>query len=160
MGGRETKKTDPEPTDAIWLSPNTLCIGPIIKSRFLLTLAKKRELAKDSESLRLVYYDLVVRILREQSQVIPCYAGISNVHINYDGEVWPCCVLGYSQPMGSLREQDYNFQSVWRSSQAKRVRKHIKDKNCVCPLANQAYSNILCSPRYLLKTIQNIQRLF
>lgn len=119
-------------------------------------IAKKRKLTKVTESLRLVYYDLVGRILDENRQVIPCFAGISNVHINFDGEVWPCCVLGYSQPLGSLREHEYNFQRVWHSAQAKAVRKYIKDGNCACPLANQAYSNILCSPKYLLKVIYNI----
>jgi len=123
-------------------------------------VGKKRELAKVTESFRLVYYDLVVRILREQRQAIPCYGGISNVHINFDGEVWPCCVLGYSQPMGFLREQDYDFQQVWHSDQANRVRKYIKDGNCACPLANQAYSNILCSPLYLIKALQNFSSFF
>lgn len=119
-------------------------------------LTNKRKLAKVTESLRLVYYDLVPRILREGRQVIPCFAGTSNVHVNFDGEVWPCCVLGYSYPMGSLREQSYDFQKVWHSMQAKSVRKYISEGNCACPLANQAYSNILCSPKYLLKVILNI----
>jgi MoaA/NifB/PqqE/SkfB family radical SAM enzyme len=119
-------------------------------------VGKKRKLTRVTESFRLVYYDLVVRILREQRQVIPCFAGISNVHINYDGEVWPCCVLGYSQPMGHLRECDYDFQKLWHSEKANEVRKYIKDGNCACPLANQAYSNILCSPKYLLKAVQNV----
>jgi MoaA/NifB/PqqE/SkfB family radical SAM enzyme len=122
-------------------------------------VSKKRHLAKVTESFRLVYYDLVVRILHEQRQVIPCYGGISNVHINFDGEVWPCCVLGYSQPMGFLREQGYDFKKVWYSAQAKKVRKYIREKNCACPLANQAYSNILCSPKYLLKMFQNIRKI-
>jgi MoaA/NifB/PqqE/SkfB family radical SAM enzyme len=119
-------------------------------------ISQKRKLAKVTESLRLVYYDLVVRILREQRQVIPCYAGISNVHINFDGEVWPCCVLGYSKPMGFLREHNYEFQKVWHSDQAKEVRKYIKDGNCACPLANQAYSNILCHTPSLVKVLRNI----
>jgi MoaA/NifB/PqqE/SkfB family radical SAM enzyme len=119
-------------------------------------LSKKRKMAKLTESLRMVYYDLAIKILREQRQVIPCYAGISNAHINYDGEVWPCCVLGYSKPMGFLREQGYDFQKIWRSGQADRVRGYIKDGNCACPLANQAYSNILCCSTYLLKAIKNL----
>jgi MoaA/NifB/PqqE/SkfB family radical SAM enzyme len=119
-------------------------------------VSKKRKLAKVTESLRLVYYDLAVRILRENRQVIPCYAGISNVHINYDGEVWPCCVLGYSKPMGFLREEDYDFQKVWNSLQADQVRKYIKDCNCACPLANQAYSNILCHTPSLIKVLRNV----
>jgi len=118
-----------------------------------------RKLTKVTESLRLVYYDLVVRILHENRQVIPCFAGISNVHINFDGEVWPCCVLGYSQPLGSLRAEGYDFQKVWHSAQADAVRKYIKDGNCACPLANQAYSNILCSPKYLAKSVLNILKL-
>jgi MoaA/NifB/PqqE/SkfB family radical SAM enzyme len=122
-------------------------------------IATKRKLTKVTESLRLVYYDLVGRILHENRQIIPCFAGISNVHINFDGEVWPCCVLGYSKPLGSLRECGYDFQKVWHSTEAKEVRKYIKDGKCACPLANQAYSNILCSPKYLTKTFYNILKL-
>lgn len=119
-------------------------------------LHKKRHSTKITESLRLVYYDLVVSILRKQRQVIPCFAGISNVHINYDGDVWPCCVLGYNRSMGSLKDYNLNFRELWHSEQANQVRRYIKSRNCVCPLANQAYSNILCSPKYLMKTIKNV----
>jgi len=118
----------------------------------------KRHLTRLTEAFRLTYYDLAVKILREKRQVIRCYAGISNVHINYDGEVWPCCVLGYSKPMGSLRDEGYDFQKVWYSKQANRVRKYIRDGNCACPLANQAYSNILFTPAYLVKVIGNAVR--
>jgi len=121
-------------------------------------IKRKRKLTKLTESLRLVYYDLVIRILRENRQVIPCLAGISNVHINFDGGVWPCCVLGYSQPMGSLRDQGYDFQKIWHSAQANGVREYIRRGNCACPLANQAYSNILCSPRYLTGVMLNVLR--
>lgn len=106
-------------------------------------ISSKRNLAKMTEALRVVYYDLASRILEEQRQVIPCYAGVSNVHINYDGGVWPCCVLGYEKEMGNLREYGYNFQELWHSDKADEVRKYIKGKNCACPLANQAYSNEL-----------------
>jgi MoaA/NifB/PqqE/SkfB family radical SAM enzyme len=105
-------------------------------------LSGKRDLARITESLRLVYYDLAVRILKEGRQVIPCYAGISNVHINHDGEIWPCCVLGYSHPMGALREAGYDFKRIWYSDRADRVRRYIKEENCACPLANQTYTNI------------------
>lgn len=106
-------------------------------------IGKKKKLARTTEAMRVVYYDLAGKILKEKRQVIPCYAGVSNVHINYDGGVWPCCVLGYDQEMGNLRQYDYDFQKLWHSSKADVVRKYIKDKNCACPLANQAYSNEL-----------------
>ncbi|MBW1785010.1 MAG: radical SAM protein [Deltaproteobacteria bacterium] len=129
------------------------------KKKILSGISKKRELTQVTEAFRLAYYDLAVRILGEGRQVIPCYGGISNVHINFDGEVWPCCVLGYSRPLGFLRESDYDFQQVWQSDRARSVRKYIKDRNCACPLANQAYSNILCSPLYLFKTFINFVKI-
>lgn len=106
-------------------------------------IANKKTLAKTTEALRVVYYDIAGKILKKKCQVIPCYAGVSNVHINFDGGVWPCCVLGYEQEMGNLREYNYDFQKLWHSAQAEKVRKYIRHKNCACPLANQGYSNIL-----------------
>jgi len=106
-------------------------------------ISKKRTLAKTTEALRIVYYDIAGKILETNTQVIPCYAGVSNVHINYNGDVWPCCVLGYDKKMGNLRDYNYDFQKLWKSDKANEVRKYIRNKSCACPLANQAYSNIL-----------------
>lgn len=106
-------------------------------------IGKKKKLARTTEAMRVVYYDIAGKILEEKRQVIPCYAGVSNVHINYDGGVWPCCVLGYEKEMGNLRDYNYDFQKLWHSKEAENVRKYIKAKKCACPLANQAYSNEL-----------------
>lgn len=106
-------------------------------------IASKKDLAKMTEALRIVYYDIAGKILETKKQVIPCYAGISNVHINYNGGVWPCCVLGYDYELGNLRDYDYDFQKLWHSQKAEEVRAYIKAGKCACPLANQAYSNIL-----------------
>ena len=114
-------------------------------------IGKKKKLARTTEAMRVVYYDLAGKILAEKRQVIPCYAGVSNVHINYDGGVWPCCVLGYEQEMGNLRDYDYDFQKLWYSDKAFEVRKYIKEENCACPLANQAYSNELMHIPTLVK---------
>lgn len=121
-------------------------------------IGKKKRLARTTEAMRVVYYDLAGKILEEKRQVIPCYAGTSNVHINYDGGVWPCCVLGYEKQMGNLREYDYDFQKLWHSEEAQEVRKYIKGKNCACPLANQAYSNELLHMGTLIRAgIKSIQ---
>ena len=114
-------------------------------------IGTKKNLAKTTEALRVVYYDIAGIILKETRQVIPCYAGVSNVHINYDGGVWPCCVLGYDKQMGNLRDFNYDFEKLWKSDQANEVRKYIQNKNCACPLANQAYSNELLHFPSLLK---------
>lgn len=121
-------------------------------------ISSKKSLAKLTEAMRVVYYDIAGRILEEKRQVIPCYAGVSNVHINYDGGVWPCCVLGYEKQMGNLRDYNYDFQRLWHSQQAQEVRKYIKDKNCACPLANQAYSNeLLHIPTLFKASVKSIQ---
>ena len=119
-------------------------------------LHKKKPFTRITESLRLVYYDIAIRILQEKRQVIPCYGGISNVQMNPYGDVWPCCVLGYEQNMGNVRDYDYDFNKVFHSKQAKKVRKYIRDGKCACPLANQAYSNILCDLPSMLKFGKNI----
>ncbi len=116
-------------------------------------LSEKRTLTRLTETLRLVYYDIAVKILKKRTQVIPCYAGISNLHLNFDGELWPCCVLGYDHPLAKLSECNYDVQAALRSAQAKRVLKFIKRKGCYCPLANQWYSNILLHPITLLRVI-------
>lgn len=121
-------------------------------------IGRKRRLARTTEAMRVVYYDLAGKILAEKRQVIPCYAGVSNVHINYDGGVWPCCVLGYEQEMGNLRDYDYDFQKLWHSAKADEVRKYIKGRNCACPLANQAYSNeLLHFPTLVKAGLKSIQ---
>ncbi len=71
-----------------------------------------------TSAFRLVYYALAIRILKENRQVIPCYAGISNAHLSPYGDVWACCTLGYDKSMGNLREFDYDFQKLWKSPQA------------------------------------------
>jgi MoaA/NifB/PqqE/SkfB family radical SAM enzyme len=107
-----------------------------------------------NNAFRLVYYDLAVRILKEKRQVLPCYAGISNVHLSAYGDVWPCCTLGYAKSMGNLREFDYNYRDLVASPQARAVLKHIHAGACYCPLANQAYSNILLHVPSWLKVVQ------
>lgn len=106
-------------------------------------LREAGKLGKQISASRLVYYNLVVRILHERKQVLPCYGGISNVHISPYGDVWPCCVLGYDKSMGRLSDYDYDFWRIWRSPRADEIRQYIKKGNCWCPLANQAYSNML-----------------
>ncbi|OGL45719.1 MAG: radical SAM protein [Candidatus Schekmanbacteria bacterium RBG_13_48_7] len=119
-------------------------------------LKTKKGLARITQSFRLYYYNLVVKILKEKYQVIPCYAGISNAHISPYGDVWPCCVLGYEKSFGNLRDVNYNFKKIWHSNKAKIIRKSIKNKDCYCPLANQAYANILYNFPALIQVIRDI----
>jgi len=126
------------------------------KKKVIENLGHKKSLTKIAESMRLVYYDLVVKIQKSKTQVIPCYAGISNIHLNYDGNIWPCCVLGYAHSMGNIREYNFDYDTLYSSPNAKEVRQYIKDKRCYCPLANQSYSNMLINVPSFIKIVTNI----
>ena len=111
---------------------------------------------RSTNAFRLQYYRLAISILKEKRQVIPCYAGISNVHMSPYGDIWPCCTLGYERSMGNVREYNYDFQMIWSGERAKRIRKYIKNRNCYCPLANQAYSNILMHGPSILRVLHEM----
>ncbi|HHX66413.1 MAG TPA: radical SAM protein [Chloroflexi bacterium] len=113
-----------------------------------LDAGKFNGISRITQSFRMEYYRLVQRYLVEQRQMIPCYAGRASAQIYADGSVWPCCVRADS--MGNLREADYDFGRIWRSDAAAAIRRSIHAKECACPLANAAYTNMLCHPPSLL----------
>lgn len=102
-----------------------------------------------TRAIRLVYYGLARETLRRKEQVVPCYAGLSSVHVAANGDVWACCTR--ARPLGNLRANGYDFRAIWRSEQARRERRSIKNRECACPLANAAYTSILMDPGSLLR---------
>ena len=111
-------------------------------------------ISRITQALRLVYYDLVKRILRERRQVIPCYAGWLSAHILPDGEVWECSVMGSS--MGNLRDADLDFRRLWFEERARAVRREVKTRGCFCPVANIAYTNMMCNPACAIRVSINV----
>jgi radical SAM protein with 4Fe4S-binding SPASM domain len=109
------------------------------------------------QALRLQYYNLVGAILREQRQVIPCYAGWASAHIAPDGDVWGCCVR--AEPMGNLRQEGFDFDRVWMSERAERFRRSVRARECVCPLASACYTNLMLSPATMPALVRNYFRL-
>jgi MoaA/NifB/PqqE/SkfB family radical SAM enzyme len=101
-----------------------------------------RGLAAVTRALRLVYYRLALETLRRNRQVIPCYAGIASAHIAADGDVWGCCTKAI--PLGNVRAAGFDFDAIWRSPEARRERRAIRNRECACPLANAAYTSMLC----------------
>ena len=100
-----------------------------------------RGISKITEAFRMEYYKLVKRILAEETQVIPCFAGWASAQIYANGEVWPCCIR--ADNLGNLRDVDYDFKRIWFSPEADRIRTSIRNKECHCPLANASYTNML-----------------
>ena len=102
---------------------------------------KFKGMNKITQAFRIEYYNLVKKILRDKTQIIPCYSGIVSAQISPDGEVWSCCIKALS--FGNLRDNNYNFKKIWFSKEMDRERKSIKEKDCYCPLANASYTNML-----------------
>ena len=95
------------------------------------------------QALRIEYYRLVKKILKQKKQVIPCYAGIASAQIDPTGEVWFCCVRAES--IGNIRDVNYDLMRLWFNEKAEKQRKSIKNKECCCPLASASYTNISLS---------------
>jgi hypothetical protein len=74
------------------------------------------------------------------------------------GDIWACCTLAYEKSMGNVCDHDYDFHKVWNGIKAKEVRSYIHKELCNCPLANQAYSNILLHGQSLLRVIHEIMK--
>jgi MoaA/NifB/PqqE/SkfB family radical SAM enzyme len=102
-----------------------------------------------TRAIRLVYYRLARATIRRGEQVVPCYAGIASVHLAANGDVWACCTRARS--LGNLRENGYDFRTIWRGEEARRERRSIKARECACPLANAAYTSILMHPGSLVQ---------
>lgn len=98
-------------------------------------------LGKITQAFRFKYYNMVKRVLRENRQIIPCYAGFSSCQIAPNGDVWMCCIK--ANPIGNLHEVNYDFKKIWFSEKAIEARKKIKKGECFCPLANASYTNML-----------------
>jgi len=111
---------------------------------FLIHRMKKghyKGMAKITMAFRIEYYNLVKRIMRDRVQAIPCYSGVASAQISPEGELWSCCIK--ANPLAKLRELGYNFRAGWFSPAAKLERRGIHHRECWCPLANAAYTNML-----------------
>ncbi len=102
---------------------------------------KFSQVSRITQAFRIEYYNLVKAILRDKTQVIPCYSGLASAQISPDGEIWSCCIKAKS--LGNLRDENYNFRKIWFSSSLKKERESVKNKECYCPLANASYTNML-----------------
>jgi MoaA/NifB/PqqE/SkfB family radical SAM enzyme len=95
-----------------------------------------------------------VRIVREKRQHPACQAGFMLAHLSPSGELWACCTEARS--FGNLRDHDYDWNRVYFHSPLKeQIRGRIRRRECVCPLANAGYVNILFHPRSLVRVAWN-----
>lgn len=101
-----------------------------------------------THAFRRRYYRLAARIVEEERQVIPCYAGWASGHLAPDGDVWTCCTR--AEPIGNLRETGYDLRPIWFGGRAQALRRSIRARECACPMANAAYTNMMLDPGSVL----------
>jgi MoaA/NifB/PqqE/SkfB family radical SAM enzyme len=103
------------------------------------------------QAFRRRYYEMARYYLQSGKMAIPCYAGLASAQIAPDGDVWFCCIR--AQSVGNLREADYDFRRIWHSEVARELRESVKRRECACPLANAAYTNMLCHPPTMARVL-------
>ncbi len=129
--------------------------GPV--ADYLSQRARERPvkgLAKITQAFRAEYYQLAKRVLYEQRQVIPCYAGWASCQLAPNGDVWSCCIR--AEGVGNLREHNYDLRPIWRSQAMAQLRDSIYRGECACPMANASYANMLLHPPTLGKVISTV----
>jgi MoaA/NifB/PqqE/SkfB family radical SAM enzyme len=118
--------------------------------------APARGIARFTQAFRAHYYQLAKRVLRERDQVIPCYAGWASAHIAPNGDLWSCCIR--AEPVGNLRDHDYDITPIWRSAAMETLRGSIRRKECACPMANASYANMLLHPPTVAKVALDVTK--
>lgn len=114
-----------------------------------------RGMNRITQAVRIEYYTLVKKILREQKALIKCYAGILTVQMAPNGDVWPCCML--AKETGNLKDYNYNFKKLWFKNQAlQKERQRIRQEKCFCPMANVSYTNMLMDNKIALRVLLHL----
>jgi MoaA/NifB/PqqE/SkfB family radical SAM enzyme len=113
-------------------------------------------LARFTQAFRAQYYQLTKRVLREQTQVLPCQAGWASGHIAPNGDVWTCCVR--AEPVGNLRQTNYDLRPIWfeQAGHLRSLRASIAARECACPMANANYANMLLHAPSLIRVARDM----
>ncbi|MBU1626856.1 radical SAM protein [bacterium] len=90
---------------------------------------------------------LIIKTQREDKFQVKCTAGTLTGVIYPEGDVYPCELL--NKKLGSLREENYDFNKIWKGKRADEVRKWIRDSKCYCIHQCFLSNNILFNPRFL-----------
>lgn len=95
----------------------------------------------------IMMYDYIYKIITQNKRQTACFAGIAGGFIDNEGLVGAC---EHTAPFGSLREHNYDFEKIWSSNQANKIRKEISD-NCFCTNEPQWWHPTILSNKRILK---------
>lgn len=106
--------------------------------------------------VRRIYIDKYIK-----GRGLPCYAGFNHCQITANGNIWICCMIADSQPMGNLRDVGFDFKKIWFSQKADKLREKVKAKTfkecqgcyLACAANTSIPQNILLTGKYFLKEL-------
>jgi MoaA/NifB/PqqE/SkfB family radical SAM enzyme len=99
-------------------------------------------------------HDLITRTKEENSAQLTCYAGTAGGVIYDEGTVSSCENL---EPVGNLRDYDWNFQRLWNSTIMSERRDKVAD-GCFCTHeSNCYYPSLPFNPGHLIQ-IKRLER--
>ncbi|MCK4593872.1 radical SAM protein [bacterium] len=106
---------------------------------------------------------LILSILEERRQVIPCLGGILSAVVSETGYLYPCETLmgapgddpmqrrhfcrGSAVSYGNLAEMDWNLKKLWWTKRGEEIRRHIAQGHCWCTYECAWTTSILFNPR-------------
>lgn len=112
---------------------------------------------KVNNSKDIIQKQLIYKIYNEQKSVIRCSALRETAVVFPDGTVG-CCELR-NESIGNLRNFNMNLKHLWKSLEAKTIRKLIKENNCYCWHQCFLSASIIKSHRMWMNLIKTFIRL-
>jgi MoaA/NifB/PqqE/SkfB family radical SAM enzyme len=99
-------------------------------------------------------HELIARTEKEKQAQLTCYAGTAGAVIYDEGTLSSCENL---DPIGNLRDVEWDFQRLWRSPAMVERRKHAAD-GCFCTHeSNCYYPSLAFNPKHLVQ-IKKLER--
>jgi MoaA/NifB/PqqE/SkfB family radical SAM enzyme len=92
--------------------------------------------------LKRFIFTMYIEMLRQQKQLIPCYAGTTSAVVDATGNLYFCEIR---ESIGNLREA--SFAQLWHSEKADQIRASIKRGDCWCVHSCFQQKNVYANPR-------------
>ncbi len=106
-------------------------------------------------SKNLITYKILSQTYSKPKFIATCPAGALFGVIYPNGDVYPCEILS-DKKIGNLRNYNYNFQKLWQSRMATKIKKFIKKTGCNCTYECALSTNIVSHGRYLPPLLSGI----
>ncbi|MCD6429444.1 radical SAM protein [bacterium] len=111
----------------------------------------KRKPLQKIFSVDIYYLSHMVHFMKKPHVISRCYSGIHSFFMDPYGNIYPCVML--NKKIGNIR--DSNFDELWLSEQAQKVRKFIKSKMCACWTPCEACPSLAREPKITLWNFYN-----